>query len=64
MKYGKMYENMQKMFENMQKKFSQNMQQHIKICRKYAKIQNMQKKNLKFCLIYSFVGSFKPLALF
>ena len=40
MKYGKMYENMQKMFENMQK--------FLKICRKYAKIQNMQKQIFKF----------------
>ena len=31
------------------------MHQHIKICRKYAKIQNMHKKNFSFCLIYSFL---------
>ena len=50
------------MYENMQK-ISQNMQQHIKTCRKYAKIQYIQKK-LKYLLDLQFFGSFKPLALF
>ena len=54
MKYGKMYENMQKCLK-ISKTISQNMQQHIKICRKYAKIQNMHTKNFSFCLIYSFL---------
>ena len=62
MNYGKIYENMQIMFENMQK--------FLKICNNTSKYaENMQKskkckKNLNFCLIYSFFGSFKPLALF
>ena len=35
-------------------KIYKNMQQHIKICRKYAKIQNMQKLFCTFSLVYSF----------
>ena len=55
MKYGKMYENMQKC---------------LKICKNFSKYaENMQKSKIcenifSFCLIYSLFGSFKPLALF
>ena len=58
-------------------KMYENMKNCLKICKNFSKYatthQNMQKicKNpkyakqiLNFCLIYSFFGSFKPLALF
>ena len=45
-------------------KISQNMQQHIKICKKNMQKSKICKKIFNFCFIYSFFGSFKPLALF